>query len=140
MTDLPTVESATSDAAKATPPVTAAALSPILRASRFGLGDPGHALHSWPAHREHRPGALRSPQRRSGPSRIRLADLPLPVVGSRIGPVLLLFETATMYMVKPVESVEFFGPKSVQPAVGIDKRFIGALITVPKGQAEKKDA
>jgi len=45
-----------------------------------------------------------------------------------------------MYMVKPVESIEFFGPKTVQPAVGIDKRFIGALITVPKGQAEKKDA
>src|SRR5438128_645225 len=37
MTDPPTIESATSDAAKPTPPVTAAALSPILRASRFGL-------------------------------------------------------------------------------------------------------
>jgi len=37
MADLPTVESATSDARNQTPPVTAAVLSPILRASRFGL-------------------------------------------------------------------------------------------------------
>jgi hypothetical protein len=73
-----------------------------------------------------------------------LMDLPVPVAGARIGPVLLLFETATMYMVKPAEEREerskVFGlPIITQPAVGIDKRFIGALIYSAKGETEKKD-
>jgi len=61
--------------------------------------------------------------------------LPLPRRNGRIGPVVLLFENESMYMVKPMEEPS---KCCTRRAVGIDKKLISALITEPNWSADGK--